>query len=112
MKHLKTITIAILIVSSFAGTAYIVQAKNSESENVEAVTQAKVSLNKAIEIALQQIPGNVVSVEFENDDGQTVWEVEVLAKNSEVNELKIDANSGEILKHEKEDNDDDEDDDK
>ena len=115
MKHLKIIIIAVVIIGTFAGTAYVVQAKKSESENVEAVTQVNVSLSKAIEIALQQVPGHVVGVEFENDDGNTLWEVEVFSSEKAVFELEIDATSGKVLKkqnEEDEENDDDDNDDR
>jgi len=115
MKYLNKIVASMVItgmvlLGALAGTAYVAQAKNSESEDAQAVTQASVSMNKAIEIALQQVPGNVVGAEFESEDGQTVWEVEILAANKDIYELEIDAASGKVIKQEKEDDDDDEED--
>jgi len=113
MKHLNKIVASMVLVGmvllgALAGTAYIAQAKNSESEDARAVTQATVSMNKAIEIAQQQVPGDVVGAEFENEDGQILWEVEILAANKEVYELEIDATSGKVLKQKKDHDDDDE----
>lgn len=102
--------VGMVLVGVLAGTAYVAQAKSSESNDAEAVTQASVSMNKAIEIALEQVPGNVVGAEFENDDGQALWEVEILAANKEVYELEIDAASGKVLKQKKDEDDDEKDD--
>jgi len=117
MKQLNKIVASMVLVGmvllgALAGTAYVVQAKSSESEDAQAVTQASVSMNRAIEIALQQVPGNVVGAEFEREDGQSLWEVEILAANKEVYELEIDATSGKVLKQKKDDDDEGEDEDR
>ena len=112
MRQLRKFVASMVIAGALLGTAHGVQAKSSESEEAQAVTQASVSMNSAIEIALQQVPGNVIGAEFENEDGQIVWEVEILAANKEVYELEIDATSGKVLEQKKDDDDEDEDDDR
>jgi len=107
MKHSKKFITAMVIVGILAGTEYIVQAKFSESDNAEAVMQAKVSMINAIEIALLQVPGNAIGAEFESDDGKILWEIEILATNKKVYELEIDATSGKVV-NQKEDEDDEE----
>lgn len=56
---------------------------------------------KAKSIALKKVPGaKVVKVEFDNDDGVAVYEVELIKGNYEY-ELKINAKNGKIIEYEK-----------
>ena len=107
MKHLKKFVAALVIVGALAVGAYVVQAKFSESDNAEAVMQAKVSMINAIEIALLKVPGYAIEAEFESDDGKILWEVEILATNKEVYELEIDATSGKVVNQKKDEDDED-----
>lgn len=79
--------------------------------------------DQVIEIALMEIPGEVIGVEQDNEDGTQIFEVEILAANGTETEIEIDANTGEILKvaaedrdcdkdrdHDRDDDDDDDDD--
>jgi len=81
------------------GAAFSIQANDSHSINdALAVTTATVTLEQAVTIALQTVPGTAVKAEFSNDDGQTVWEVEIVGTDKQqVYELKIDANSAEVV---------------
>ncbi len=111
MKHLKTIVAAALISGGLAGTAYAVQAKDSADNDAKSAAEATITLNSALEIALQSVPGTAVGVEFENEDGIALWEVEILASNQQVYDLEIDAISGEVLKNKIDKDDREEDDD-
>ena len=94
MKNVKKIVLIALI-----GAAFSIQAKDSHSINdALAVTTATVTLEQAVSIALQTVPGRAVKAEFDNDDGQTVWEVEIVATDKQqVYELKIDATSAKVV---------------
>lgn len=94
MKHLRKIVTVALI-----GAAFSIQAKDSHSVNdALAVTTASVTLEQAVSIALQTVPGTVAEAEFDNDDGQAVWEVEIVGTDKQqVYEVKIDANSGKVI---------------
>jgi len=65
-----------------------------------------VTAQQAIEIALTAIPGEVTEVEREREDGMTVFEVEILTAEGARYEIDINAETGEILKTELEDDDD------
>ena len=97
MKNLNRYITAALFTSVLAGATYGVQAKESETNDALTVSNAKVSINSAIELALQKVPGIAVAAEYENDDGESVWEVEVLAANKSVHDLTIDAVTGKVL---------------
>ena len=66
---------------------------------------------QAIEIALIEVPGELLDVELERDDGTTVFEVEILTEEDEEFYVAIDAETGEVLEIEAEDDDPDCDDD-
>ncbi|MEM7730891.1 MAG: PepSY domain-containing protein [Pseudomonadota bacterium] len=61
----------------------------------------------AIEIALAQVPGEVQETELEREDGKMVYEVEIIAAaDGKEMEVEIDAETGEVLEIEIEDDDD------
>ena len=68
---------------------------------------------QVIEIALTEIPGEVIEIEEETNRRASYFEVEILAEDGTEMEVKIDAATGDILKVEAEGEgcDDDEDDD-
>ncbi len=59
-------------------------------------------LQKIIKKAQVEHPGRVIEVEFKNEDGRHVYEVELLDADGEVWELYFDAASGELIKREQE----------
>lgn len=52
---------------------------------------------QVIEIALIEVPGEVVEVELERHRGQEVYEIEVLGEDGTVMEVEIATETGEIL---------------
>ena len=56
-----------------------------------------------IEIALEEIPGEVLEVELETEDGMQVYEVELLDEDGTEFELILAADTGDILEIEEED---------
>lgn len=49
-------------------------------------------------IALQQVPGHVVKAELEYDGGSVIYEIEIRSRDGQKYEVKVDANSGKVLK--------------
>lgn len=63
----------------------------------------KISMEKAKSIASKKVPGGeFVKVEFDNDDGISVYEIEMIKDGLEY-ELKIDAKTGKIIEFEVDD---------
>jgi uncharacterized membrane protein YkoI len=58
---------------------------------------AKLSMEEAIATAKAKFPGQVLEAEFENEHGQTVYEIEIASTTGVVTEIKVDAQSGELL---------------
>lgn len=67
------------------------------------VTEVAVSITNAMSIALEQVGGNVVGVELEQEDGVTLWEVEVIGADSKPVEVMIDAQTGAVIEIEADD---------
>lgn len=57
---------------------------------------------QVIEIALMEIPGEVIEVELDREDGVQIYEVEILAEDGREMEIEIGADDGTILKVEAE----------
>ncbi|MEL6957860.1 MAG: PepSY domain-containing protein [Pseudomonadota bacterium] len=57
---------------------------------------------QVIEIALTEIPGEVVEVETETRRGVSLFEVEILSADGDEREVRINAETGDILKVEAE----------
>ncbi|MBX5461068.1 MAG: PepSY domain-containing protein [Steroidobacteraceae bacterium] len=63
----------------------------------EARPGTRLPLEEARRIALSYVPGEIVTVELDRDDGIDVFEIGVLAQNGRVRELKLDAKDGRLL---------------
>jgi uncharacterized membrane protein YkoI len=50
-----------------------------------------------LDVAVRRVPGDVVKVELERDDGRLTYEVKVLAENGRVREIKLDARDGSLI---------------
>jgi hypothetical protein len=65
--------------------------------------KAKLSMEEAIATAKAKFPGQVLEAELENEHGRTVYEIEIASTTGVMTEIKIDAQSGELLGSEVED---------
>lgn len=105
-------TLSMVAVISAVPASQLVNAKTAASttteetseENDDDATLANVTValteDQAKTIALDSIQdGSFVSIELEDEDGVIVYGVEILSGNTE-NDVKVDANTGEILKTE------------
>lgn len=54
-------------------------------------------LPRILELALAEVPGDVVKTKIDSEDGRLIYEVKVLTKTGRVREIELDARSGEIL---------------
>ncbi len=93
--------IAVVTVSVFTwcGLASdLAAAERAENISQAASSAAKISQEKATEIAMKKVPGKVTSVEIEKKLGKKVYVVEILEKGSgsEVDVL-VDMETGEVL---------------
>ena len=56
-----------------------------------------VSLSQAIDIANDLELGAIVEAELEHEKGSLIWEIESITSNNKETEIRIDANTGEVL---------------
>lgn len=66
---------------------------------------------QAIEIALAEVPGEVLETELETDDGSRIYEIEIRNADGVEMEVEVHAETGMVLEIEAEDDYDDDDDD-
>jgi len=66
---------------------------------------AKLSMEEAIATAKAKFPGQALEAELENEHGQTVYEIEIASTTGAVTEITVDAQSGELLSSDIEDQD-------
>jgi uncharacterized membrane protein YkoI len=76
------------------------QDKKKEHEMVrEALQRGEVlPLVKILAIANQQVPGDVIEVELEQEKVGLIYEIKILTGNGRVREVKIDARTGNVVK--------------
>ena len=67
------------------------------------------SEEQVIAIALAEVPGEVLEIELEREDGMAVYEVEILSADGAEMEVEIAADTGEVLEVEAEEDDKDDD---
>src|SRR5664279_2041487 len=97
MKKLHTIISTIVISTALAGTVFAVQAKDTINDAV-AAKSANINIVQAINIALSTVPGTAMKAAFDSENGQTVWDVEVVNLNQQKIDLEIDSNTGAVIK--------------
>lgn len=99
MKHFnKIIAAAVFSGVALAGASMAVQAKKPSINDAVVVTNASVSIEQAINMAKQVVPGTASKAEFSTDEGKAVWEVEIVAANQQVFDIEVDPTSGKVLK--------------
>ncbi|MER2266961.1 PepSY domain-containing protein [Methylobacterium oxalidis] len=54
-------------------------------------------LDQVLRAARERVPGEVVKVELEREDGRWVYEIKILTESGKRREVEIDANSLEVL---------------
>ena len=85
-------------------TGQIVKDEQEEThcsdEDCRWVTLAKLNYKQALTRMLEAVPGGqVVELEIDDEDGRPVWEADIMTDHHEKHEVKIDAETGEVLKH-------------
>lgn len=54
-------------------------------------------LARILAIAAEQVPGDVIKVELENEHGRMIYELKILADSGRVREIELDARTGAVL---------------
>lgn len=97
MKHSFIVTVTI------AGLMWVTPAwALFEEDKGELLKGAKITLVEAVEKALANVQGKAIGVELEKEDENTVFEIKVIDETGKTQEVYVDADSGNVLKIEKE----------
>jgi uncharacterized membrane protein YkoI len=59
---------------------------------------AKITLQQAMTIASNAQSGNISRAELQNEDGFLVYDVSVVSQDKKINDIKVDAGNGSILR--------------
>ena len=111
MKHfsLSTLTIyALIAIASGASAKDLQTSESGEKPVVGSISAknlsvkdypkaAKIGSGQAAKIATDTVPGEILSLGLEKEDGFLVYAVEVVNPDSGLNELNIDAGNGKVL---------------
>jgi Peptidase propeptide and YPEB domain len=111
MKKAMTLIGGVVLAILFAiGGAFAQKANYTGSIQIksddEAVygDMAKISLDSAVSAALKAVPGKVLKVELENENGFLVYGVEIAKADHQLADVKVDAGNGKVLKIDAEQN--------
>ena len=99
MKSLKKITLLITLSLVVFGASVVVQAKDSDENDAMSAKSAKVTLIQAVKVALEHIPGIAANAEFSTDEGQPLWEIEVITADNKVYDVEVNSLSGVVTTH-------------
>jgi uncharacterized membrane protein YkoI len=101
--HWIAISVAVALLLA-AGVLYFMRGSfehlwHEERATVEHTTQVgpKLALEEALQIAQREVPGEVVKVEREDEQGVEVIEIKILTAKGRVREITLDAHSGQVL---------------
>lgn len=97
--------IVTLLISGVLLTWGLALISEGTHEQEKGLLTAKLSMEEAIATAKTKFPGQVLEAELETEHGQAVYEIEIAGTTGAVTEIKIDAQSGELLSSDIEDQD-------
>ncbi len=103
MKARYSVTLVLLLstlsVGMSTGLADKRDKKNEHNVVREALQRGEVlPLEKILTIAKEQVPGDVIEVELEDEKQALVYEIKILTSTGRVREVKIDARTGKVIK--------------
>lgn len=80
---------------------------NFHYNNTTPVYRQRITMQQAQELALQRVPGKVMQIDMDLENGVLVYEVFIMTSHGKIYEVELLAKSGKILKIEQENDDSD-----
>ena len=71
-------------------------------QKVHVARDAQISVDQALQTALEKVQGTEVEAEFEEENHKAIWEVELVTADDTLIEVEIDAKTGKVLDVEEE----------
>ena len=84
-------------VATAAGLAVAQQSGGSDNDAVTDIARAKITLSQAVGAAEAQAAGRATKAELESENGAVVFNVEVVAADNKVFDVKVNAVDGKVL---------------
>lgn len=94
-----------------AKTGELIEKVTEKRSRAKALELSKTSLNKAVEIALEKVPGKAYRAGLVLDEKKAVYEIVILGDGGKRSEIDINAATGKIIEVEQDDDDDEDEDD-
>ncbi len=73
------------------------QERGERGEAARLAALAKIDATQATASALAQVPGTVLKVALDNENGNLVFSVEIKTVSNEIKDVKVDAGNGQVL---------------
>jgi hypothetical protein len=105
MKRSNYMMVTMLIAGVLFASGFALSSEGTQGQEKGLLT-ATLSMEEAIATAKTKFPGQVLEAELENEEGKAVYEIEIASTSGTVTEIKVDAQSGELLSSDIEDHDD------
>lgn len=70
--------------------------RSDDSDKVALAESVQIGMADAIKAALDHTPGKVIEAELEEEEGNPVWEIELVTEDGQVVGLHVDATSGDV----------------
>lgn len=67
------------------------------------MNRQRVSMQEAMQIALQRIPGQILYVDMEMENGTLIYEFFILTQQNRIFEVEVNSRTGRIIKIEEDD---------
>ncbi len=73
------------------------QGGGERGEAARLAALAKIDATQAMSAALAQVPGTALKVALDNENGNVVYSVEIRMANNAIQDVKVDAGTGQVL---------------
>lgn len=98
---------AALTLAAIATTAMADQGRGRSGDHDDALAAVEarqaLPLTRIFQIARTAVPGEIIEVELEREDGRLIYEVDILTSTGRLRQVELDARTGEVLEVEDED---------
>jgi uncharacterized membrane protein YkoI len=95
--------LTILASAGITSLILITAAANAKSERCDEMLSLGSEMQTALSAALLNVPGSVVDIELEREDGQYLWEIEIVDETDRLISVELDGETVELLATEMED---------
>jgi len=93
-----SIACALLVITLILGPVHVARADDDHIEARRLLDSGEIlPLEKILDNVRQTFPGRILGVELEREDGQIMYEVEILGEDGVVSEIYINARTGKVL---------------